>query len=67
MRQFQFFEAVKIDGPKNKILEFNGTDKFMDDKELKHFENLTAALADKNKYFNTKISDYGDQLMLKLI
>ena len=48
MKHFLFYEAVKIDGPKNKILEFNGTDNFMEDKELKHFESLCGVLADKD-------------------
>lgn len=58
MRQMQFFEAVKIDGPKNKILEFNTTDNFMDEKELKHFEALCTTLSDKNNFFKTKINEY---------
>jgi hypothetical protein len=58
MRQCQFFEATKIDGPKKKILEFNETDNFMDDKELKFFEGLCEVLSDKSQYFKTKISDY---------
>ena len=40
MRQFLWYEAVKIDGPKKKILEFNATDEFLDDKEVKVFESL---------------------------
>jgi hypothetical protein len=48
MRQPLFYDAVKVDGPKKKILEFNATDNFMDEKELKHFETLCNALADKN-------------------
>ena len=38
MRSYLFYDAVKIDGAKKKILEFNATDNFMDDKELKSFE-----------------------------
>jgi len=58
MRTHLFYEAVKIDGPKKKILEFNEKEKFMDDKELKHFEGLCAALENKDKYHLTKIAEY---------
>jgi len=44
MRTNLWYDAVKIDGPKKKILEFNDTDKFMDDKELKHFNGLCEVL-----------------------
>ena len=67
MKQFLFYEAVKIDGPKNKILEFNTADNFMDEKELKHFESLCGVLGDKDKFFNTKINDYHNALLTKLI
>ena len=67
MRSFLAYEAVKIDGPKNKILEFNTADNFMDDKELKHFEGLCAALSNKDNFFNTKINDYHTALLTKLI
>lgn len=67
MRNPLFYDAIKIDGPKNKILEFNATDNFMDEKELKHFESLCNVLSDKSKYFTTKLNEYHDQLMTKLI
>ena len=67
MRQPLFYEAVKVDGPKNKILEFNQTDNFMDEKELKHFESMCNALSDRANFFNTKLNDYHNELMAKLI
>lgn len=62
MRSFLFYDAVKVDGPKKKILEFNAADSFMDEKELKHFEALCLALQDKNNYFKTSVGK--DQLAL---
>jgi hypothetical protein len=35
MRTLLYYDAVKVDGPKKKILEFNEKDQFMDAKELK--------------------------------
>ena len=68
MRQFLWYEAVKIDGPKKKILEFNATDKFMDDKELKVFESLCEVFAKgKDGYHLTKINEYHSQLLNKLL
>ena len=48
MRTYLYYDAVKIDGPKKKILEFNDADKFMDDKDLKVFEGLCETLKDKS-------------------
>ena len=67
MRTHLFYDAVKIDGPKKKILEFNAAASFMDDKELKHFESLCEVLASKEKFFLTKINDYHNALLTKLI
>jgi hypothetical protein len=67
MRTPLFYDTVKIDGAKKKILEFNETEKFMDEKELKHFEVLCTAIESKDKYHMTKIVDYGSVLMAKLI
>jgi len=67
MKQQLLYEAVKIDGPKKKILEFNEVDKFMDDKDLKHFNSLCEALADKSKYHSTKLNDYHSALLDKLL
>jgi hypothetical protein len=58
MRSLLYYEAVKVDGPKKKILEFNETDKFMDDKDIKIFEGLCENLSVKEKFFQTKITDY---------
>jgi len=58
MRTCLFYDAVKIDGPKKKILEFNATHNFMTEKELKVFESLITVLEDKNKFYLTKINDY---------
>jgi len=67
MRTSLFYDAVKIDGPKKKILEFNETDKFMDDKELKHFESLCVVLSNKDMFNKTKIDDYHSALLGKLL
>ena len=40
MRTYLFYDAVKIDGPKKKILEFNEAGKFMDEKDLEIFGEL---------------------------
>ena len=34
MRSYLFYDAVKIDGPKKKILEFNATDNFLVDRDV---------------------------------
>jgi len=67
MRTILTYDTVKIDGPKKKILEFNGQQAFMDEKELKYFDGLCEVLADKSKYWSTKVSDYQEKLLTKLI
>lgn len=67
MRTALFYDAVKVDGPKKKILEFNETDKFLDANELRHFESLCEVLSNKDNFFKTKISDYHSQVLTKLI
>ena len=63
-----WYDAVKIDGPKKKILEFNGTDNFMDEKDLKVFETLCEQFAKgKEGYPLSKINDYHSKLMDKLL
>ena len=58
MRTPLYYDTVKIDGAKKKILEFNEKDKFMDEKDLKNFEGLCSALENKDKYHSTKITEY---------
>ena len=67
MRNLLNYDAVKIEGPKKKILEFNQELNVMDEKELKQFENLCACLESKEKFFKTKIDEYGFKLLDKLI
>lgn len=67
MRTSLFYDAVKIDGPKKKILEFNATMNFIEEKELKHFESLCEVLSNKDNFFKTKISDYHNGILTKLI
>jgi len=67
MRTSLFYDTVKIDGPKKKILEFNATHNFMNEKDLKVFEGLCTVLEDKAQYYMTKITDYQSILLDKLI
>ena len=67
MRVLLFYESVKIEGPKKKILEFNEAGKFFDDKELKQFEQLCLALQAKEKFHDTKVNDYGSKILDKII
>ena len=67
MRSSLFYDAVKIDGPKKKILEFNSESAFFDEKELKHFEALCQALSNKDKFYDTKINEYSQKILDKII
>jgi hypothetical protein len=51
MKKELLYDAVKIDGPKKKILEFNEADNFLAGKELMHFEQLCEVLKDKAAYW----------------
>ena len=48
MRTLLNYDAVKIDGPKKKILEFNNELKLLDEKDLKVFDRLCEILNNKN-------------------
>ena len=67
MRSYLFYEQVKVDGPRKKIMELQAIEKIMDSKELEVFEKLCDALADKEKYYDTTVDECGSQLLLKLI
>jgi len=67
MRTTLYYDNIKIDGPKKKILEFNSSANFLDQKELKVFESLCVVLADRNQYYKTKVNDYMSELLDKLI
>ena len=67
MRTSLFYDTVKIDGPKKKILEFNEADKFMDEKEVKHFNSLCEVLVNKDMFYKTKIDEYHSALLSKLL
>jgi hypothetical protein len=58
MRTYLHYDAVKIDGPKKKIMEFNDQEKFMFANDIKVFDGLCAALENKDKYHLTKIGEY---------
>ena len=55
MRNCLYYDAVKLDGPKKKILEFVAEGKFLEEKELIHFEYLCNNLADKAKHVTSKM------------
>lgn len=67
MRTILFYDTVKVDGPKKKILEFNEAANFLDAKELKVLDSLCTTLESKDKYYMTKINDYMSELLDKLI
>ena len=67
MRTMLYYDTVKVAGPQKKIVEFNEAGGFMDQKELKIFDKLCLVLADKDKYFNTKIEYDHLDLMNKLL
>lgn len=67
MRTTLYYDTIKIDGPKKKILEFNASDNFLEPKELKVFEALCIVLSDRSVYYKTKINDYMSELLDKLI
>lgn len=67
MRTILLYESVKIEGPKKKILEFNTASNFFDDKEVKWFEGLCGVLQSKEKFYDTKITEYHQKVLDKII
>lgn len=66
MRTWLNYDAVKVDGPKKKILEFNSELNILDAKELKTFELLCSTLSDKGNFYKTKIDDNQSKLLDRL-
>jgi len=57
MRQILMYDAIKIEGPKKKILEFNESLKFLDEKQLKFFDKLCDGIGSKDKYHSSKVEE----------
>lgn len=67
MRATLYYDSIKVEGPKKKILEFNASANFLEPKELKVFEALCVVLEDRSKFYMTKVNDYMSELLDKLI
>ena len=69
MRTPLFYDNVKIEGPRKKILEINQGENgnFLDKRDLKNLDNLFNALEKKENYHKTKIDENMCTLLTKLI
>ena len=55
MRNYIFFDQVKVDPPKEKIKEFNNELKSLDEKELQAFGRLVEVIGNKKDYQTSQI------------
>jgi hypothetical protein len=51
-----YYEAVKVDGPKKKILEFNQELQVLQEKDLIYFESLIKVLGATQQYHQTEVT-----------
>ena len=65
--QLVFFDAVKVDGPKKKILEFNAELGALEGQELIYFETLCNVLAATQNYHRSEVSPQQVKVLDKLL
>ena len=67
MRTMLHYDAIKIEGPQKKLIEFAQADGLLEDKEIKAVERFCALLADKPNYWKHKLSVGEAELLDKLM
>jgi phospholipase A-2-activating protein len=56
MKKYLFFDAINVEGPKKKILEFNASLQMLSQQELDLFESLLELIKNKAMYHSSKVS-----------
>ena len=66
MKKLLFFDAINVDGPKKKILEFN-TESQLAHTDVDLLESLSELIKNKAMYHSSKVSKHGFELIKKLL
>jgi predicted RNA-binding protein with PIN domain len=56
MKKYLFFDAINVDGPKKKILEFNAQLNVLTATELETLDSFLELLKNKSYYHSSKVS-----------
>jgi hypothetical protein len=56
MRKMLFFDAINVDGPKKKLIEFNNESNVYNEKELQTLDSLLELIKNKPLYHSSKVS-----------
>lgn len=67
MKKYLVFDAINVDNPKKKILEFNSTMQLLTAQEVETLESLMGLIKDKSFYHSSKVSKQGFELVKKLL
>lgn len=67
MKTLLFFDAINIENPKKKLLEFNSELNVLSDNELTILDSLLELIKNKAFYHSTKVSKQGYELVKKLL
>jgi phospholipase A-2-activating protein len=67
MKHLVLFDAVNIDGPKKKLLEFTTELDYLTEAELRALDEILDLLKNKAFYHSSKFSKFGFLLIKKLI
>ena len=56
MKKFLFFDAINVDGPKKKLLEFNQESNTLNEQDLTLLDSLLELIKNKQFYHSSKVS-----------
>jgi hypothetical protein len=68
MKKYLFFDAINVDGPKKKLLEFNQElGGILSEQDLTLLDSLLELIKNKAFYHSSKVSKQGFELIKKLL
>lgn len=66
MKKMLFFDAVNVDAPKKKIIEFNNEMQILNNNDLELLDSLLELIKNKQFYHSSKVSKQGFDLIKKM-
>ncbi|TNV85584.1 hypothetical protein FGO68_gene1924 [Halteria grandinella] len=67
MKKLLFYDAINVDNPKKKVVEFVQAHGYLTDKELETLDSLIELIKGKAFYHSSKVSKQGFELVKKLL
>ena len=67
MKNYIFFDAINVDNPKKKVLEFNGELNILTPQELVILDSFLELIKNKAFYHSSRVTKQGFEMLRKLI